>query len=213
MTIIERNEDIWIEMIETSPFGTNTYIVTCMKTNHCVVVDAPGDVSSIMEAISDTTPTCILLTHGHVDHTVALRELHSALNVPVAAHEADAGTLPVTCDMLLKDGGIVSFGRIALEALHTPGHTPGSLCYLTDGYLIAGDTVFPGGPGKTSTPDAFKQIVKSIAEKIFVLPDDTLVLPGHGSSTILKKEKDKYAVFSSRSHRNDLCGDVLWLSS
>jgi glyoxylase-like metal-dependent hydrolase (beta-lactamase superfamily II) len=79
--------------------------------------------------------------------------------------------------------------------------------------LISGDTIFTAGPGKTRSPAAFEQIVESITEKIFVLPDDTQIYPGHGDATVLKKEKDEFAVFSSRSHNPDLCGDVLWLSS
>jgi glyoxylase-like metal-dependent hydrolase (beta-lactamase superfamily II) len=79
--------------------------------------------------------------------------------------------------------------------------------------LISGDSIFPGGPGKTRSPAALKQIIKSITEEIFVLPDDTQIYPGHGDSTVLKKEKDEFAVFSSRLHDPGLCGDVLWLSS
>jgi glyoxylase-like metal-dependent hydrolase (beta-lactamase superfamily II) len=79
--------------------------------------------------------------------------------------------------------------------------------------LIAGDTIFPGGPGRTISPTALREIIESITRKIFVLPDDTQVYPGHGDSTALKKEKDEFAVFSSRPHDPQLCGDVLWLSS
>jgi glyoxylase-like metal-dependent hydrolase (beta-lactamase superfamily II) len=79
--------------------------------------------------------------------------------------------------------------------------------------LISGDTIFPHGPGRTGTPAALRQVIESITEKVFVLPDDTQVHPGHGDSTVLKKEKEEFAVFSSRSHDSGLCGDVLWLSS
>ena len=80
-------------------------------------------------------------------------------------------------------------------------------------YLISGDTIFPGGPGKTGTPADFKQIVKSIETRLFVLPDDTEVYPGHGDATVLDKEKKEFATFASKSHDPNLCGDVLWLSS
>ena len=89
----------------------------------------------------------------------------------------------------------------------------GSLCFKVGRYLISGDTIFPGGPDKTGSPADFKQIVKSITEKIFVLPDDTQIYPGHGDSTVLRKEKDEFAIFSSRPHNPDLYGDVLWLSA
>jgi glyoxylase-like metal-dependent hydrolase (beta-lactamase superfamily II) len=80
-------------------------------------------------------------------------------------------------------------------------------------YLIAGDTIFPGGPGKTGSPAALKQIIDSIVSKIFVLPDETEVYPGHGWGTVLGKEKKEFAVFSTKTHDPNLCGDVLWLSS
>ena len=108
---------------------------------------------------------------------------------------------------------MICFGRVELKVLHIPGHTPGSLAFLVGHYLMWGDTVFPGGPGKIASPIDLKQIIESITDKLFVLPDDTQVFPGHGDSTILKKEKDEFAVFSSRPHASNLCGDVLWLSS
>ena len=108
---------------------------------------------------------------------------------------------------------MVLFGKVKVEVLHTPGHTPGSLCFKIGKYLIAGDTVFPRGPGKTGSPADFRQIVKSITDKIFVLPDDTQIYPGHGDSTTIKNGKSEFAVFSSRRNDPNLCGDVLWLSS
>ena len=148
-----------------------------------------------------------------MDHVQALAALKSALNVPLAAHADDAGGLPVKPEQFLNDGDTISFGEIQLKVLHTPGHTPGSLCFLTDRYLISGDTIFPGGPGKTWSPQEFKKIVESLTNKIFTLPDETQVYPGHGDATVLKKEKYEFKVFSSRPHDPDLCGDVVWLSS
>jgi glyoxylase-like metal-dependent hydrolase (beta-lactamase superfamily II) len=148
-----------------------------------------------------------------MDHLGALSELKSSLGIPVAVHPLDAGSLPLKPEMLLGDGDTVSFGKIELRVLHTPGHTPGSLCFLTGKYLISGDTLFPGGPGKTGSPANLRQIIESITDKIFCLPEDTQVHPGHGDSTILKKEKEEFALFSSRPHDPNLCGDVLWLPS
>jgi glyoxylase-like metal-dependent hydrolase (beta-lactamase superfamily II) len=96
--------------------------------------------------------------------------------------------------------------------LHTPGHTPGSVCFLIANYLIAGDTIFPGGPGRTGSPADFKRILDSLTGKIFVLPDDTRVFPGHGNSTILGKERQSFAAFSEQGLDANLCGDVLWSS-
>jgi len=212
MVVVAKDDDIQIERLELGPFGTNAYIAICQKTLDSVVIDAPGEPSTIMDRLKGTNPKYILLTHNHMDHLLALAELHSKLKVPLAAHALDAGNLPSPLEMLLNDGDTISVGNLSFEVLHTPGHTPGSLCFKVGRYLISGDTIFPGGPGKTGSPDAFQQIIKSITEKIFVLPDDTPVYPGHGESTVLKKEKEEFAVFSSRPHSSDLCGEILWLS-
>jgi len=213
MVVMVKNDDIQIERLELGVFGTNAYVIICRQTGDSALIDAPADASIIMERLKGTNPKYILLTHSHMDHIGALSELQSKLKVPVAVHAADARSLPLPPQMLLNDGDTVSFGKIKLEVLHTPGHTPGSLSFKTARYLISGDTIFPGGPGKTWAPSGFRQIIKSITEKIFVLPDDTKIYPGHGDSTVLKKEKDEFAIFSSRPNNPNLCGEVLWLSA
>lgn len=192
---------------------SNAYLLVCKHTGESVVIDTPGEAGKIMEQVEGTSPRYILITHSHFDHLGALGQVKARLQVPVAAHSQDAGQLPVAPDIVLNDGDTVSFGQVELKVMHTPGHTPGSLCFLTGKFLISGDTLFPGGPGKTASPEALRQIIGSIERSILVLPDDTQVFPGHGDSTVLKKEKEKIAVFRSRKHDPNLCGDVLWLSS
>ena len=213
MVVVVKDDTLQVEKLELGFFGTNAYIVICRQTGDSVLIDTPADANTIIERLEGTNPKYILLTHNHMDHLGALSELQSKLNVPLAAHAADAGSLPSLPEVLLNDGDTVSFGNIKLEVLHTPGHTPGSLCFMAGQYLISGDTIFPGGPGKTGSPADLEQIIKSITDKILVLPEDTQIYPGHGGSTTLKKEKDGFAVFSSRSHAPNLYGDVLWLSS
>jgi hydroxyacylglutathione hydrolase len=204
---------IQIERLELGPFGTNAYIVTCRKTQNSALVDAPAEPDIIIDKLKNTKPKYILLTHNHMDHIGALTQLRNELKVPLAAHAADAGNLVPPPEMLLSDGDTISVGNLKLTVLHTPGHTPGSLCFRVVRYLISGDTIFPGGPGKTGSPADFNQIIKSITGRIFVLPDDIRIYPGHGDSTVLKKEKDEFAVFASRPYDSHLCGDVLWLST
>jgi hydroxyacylglutathione hydrolase len=213
MTTVVKNDRVQINRLELGPFGTNSYILICQKSNESVVVDAPGGAGMVVEGLRETRPQYILMTHDHFDHNGGLLELKTALQVPVAAHLADADDLPLEPDLLFNDGTEIFFGDLKLEVLHTPGHTPGSLCFLTEKYLIAGDTLFPGGPGKTQSPDDFRQIVESITEKLLELPEDTQVYPGHGEATTIKEAKQLYEIFSTQPHDPNLHGDVEWLSS
>ena len=213
MDRVAKNETIQIDRLKLGPYETNSYILTCPRTGDSVLVDAPAEASQILKALKGTHPRYILMTHNHMDHIGALSELKFKLRVPVGVHRLDAQGLPLRPDILLEDGEKVPYGKTSLKVLHTPGHTPGSLSFLIGRYLIAGDTIFPGGPGKTRSPANLKLIIESISSKIFVLPDDTTIYPGHGDSTLLRKEKEEFAIFSSRSHDPNLFGDVLWLSS
>ncbi len=213
MELVAKDDYIQIDRLQLGAFGTNSYIIRCRVTGDSVLVDAPAEAAEILEQLKATNPVYILMTHNHMDHIGALSELKSKLGISIAAHPLDAKNLPSPADTLLGDSDTVSFGNIELRVLHTPGHTPGSLCFLTGKYLISGDTIFPGGPGMTGSPANLKQIIESITSKIFILPEDTQIYPGHGNSTILKKEKAEFAIFSSTPHDPNLCGDVLWLSS
>ncbi len=213
MVVVARDDDIQIERLELGPFGTNAYILACRKTGDSVLIDTPAEAGTIMKGLQGTNPKYILLTHNHGDHLGAFTGLRSLLKVPVGAHVLDAPGLPSAPELRLNDGDVIAFGNLRLEVMHTPGHTPGSLCFKIGRYLISGDTIFPGGPGATGSPAAFRQIVKSITEKIFLLPDDTLIYPGHGDASVLKKEKEEFAIFSSRPHPPNLCGEIVWLSS
>ena len=194
-------------------YGVNTYILTCLRTSESLVIDAPGHEEEILKHLRDTKPRAILLTHAHCDHTGALLALKAALDVPVVAHRNDSPRLPLKADCTCEDGERLPLGALAIEVLHTPGHTPGSLCFGTSGLLFAGDTLFPGGPGRTQSPADFRQILDSLSAKIFPLPDDTRVFPGHGEPTTLKAERAAFEAFRARHPNPQICGDVLWSSS
>ena len=205
--------EIQIKKLELGPYTTNCYIVVCPKTRESVIIDTPAEVAKILAAAKGTTVKYILITHTHSDHLEAFQQVRSATGAPVGVHPLEAAGLPSRPDLLLEDGDAVSFGAVSLKAIHTPGHSPGSICLLSGKHLFSGDTLFPGGPGHTASTAALVQILDSIARRLFALPDDTLVYPGHGPDTVLGKERKEYSIFAHRPHRPGLCGDVLWLSS
>ena len=104
-------------------------------------------------------------------------------------------------------------GDITLQVMFTPGHTPGAVCLLTGKHLFSGDTLFPGGPGASRSPEAFQQLVESITSRLLVLPEDTNVYPGHGDDTTIGAAKEEYAVFASKPHPEDIHGEIAWLRS
>ena len=179
-----------ITKLTLGPMENNIYLVTCSRTHESVVVDASHDAARIAEAAAGTTVRSILLTHGDHDHVDALQDLRARLGVPVGVHPADAALLPAPPDFALADGQTIAVGDGALRVTHTPGHTPGSVCFYAEGTLIAGDTLFPGGPGATrGDPEKFAQIIASVRDKLFALPDETAVRPGHGRDTTIGAER------------------------
>lgn len=213
MSVIVDDEEIRIEKLQLGPYGTNCYIVVCNRTKGSLVVDAPGDVEIIIERLQGTQPKHVLLTHDHLDHIGALAALRLKLDIPLGAHSLDSSQISPSPEISLQDGDTISLGNLVFDVLHTPGHTPGGLCFKYGIHLFSGDSIFPGGPGKTGSPANLKQLIGSLKAKIFVLSDDTWIYPGHGEITNLKKEKDEFAIFESHEHSPNLCGNVLWLKS
>lgn len=208
--MVAHNDSLEIFRLETEPFGTNAYILACRDSSDSILIDAPGDAPVLLDKLKETNPRLIVITHRHMDHTMALEEITTALDVPLAAHEKDAGELPVKPSKLLADGDIIKCGKVTIRVLHTPGHTAGGICLLAQNYLLSGDTIFPGGPGKTGSPSDFKTIINTLREKIFTLPDDTIIFPGHGSPGIIKTEKELFEAYAEKGLRDDICGDVTW---
>jgi len=213
MTVVAEDKKARIIRLQLGPWETNTYIVICLETNISAVVDAPAEANIIIGELKGTTPAYILLTHNHLDHIGALNELRNKLKVPLATHLSDSVNLNTPPEKSFKGGEKFVLGKLEITVLHTPGHTPGSLCFLLGSYLISGDTLFPGGPGNTRSSGDFKQIVGSIKDKLLILPENTYIFPGHGESTTLKKEKPGITAFMARSHSLGLHGDVLWKNS
>ena len=205
--------DIQIRKTVTNPYDNNCYVVVCPKTNESVVIDAPAEAHKILAEAEGTDVKAVLITHSHRDHIGSFMELKSALKVPMVIHPDDAAQLPEPPDQYFEHDGSFSFGTITFKTIHVPGHTPGGVSLLWGKHLFPGDTIFPNGPGATKSPESFRQLVRSLEERIFVLPDDIDVYPGHGAETVLGREKKQYEAFKKRSHPPDLCGGVNWLSS
>ena len=184
--------DIELKQFSVGDYNNNVYILVDPVSKESVLFDAPFDAKRILEALEGTTPRYILMTHTDFDHVQALEEVKGAVGVPVAVHPLDAGGMPIPPDLDLHDGDSVRFGNVELRAIHTPGHTPGSMCFVTGNVLIAGDTLFPGGPGSKSgqlSKVEFDQLIQSIQLKLFPLSDETIVYPGHGDSTTIGAER------------------------
>ena len=172
------------------PYENNIFIVSDAGSREAYVVDGGYEPEAIASACSGLAVKAILVTHGHRDHHENVGTLMGLLHAPVAIGIDDAAQLSVEPDMLIVDQQTFSFGPQSLMAIHTPGHTPGSTCLLYRQHLFTGDTLFPGGPGNTQhDPVRFERIVSSIRERLFTLPDDTNVYPGHGRDTTIGRER------------------------
>ena len=172
------------------PMDNNVYIVRCRETGDAVLVDAANEHDRLLEVCKELGVRSVVETHGHWDHVQAVPAMRDA-GYDVAVTAADAAMLP-SYDLLMEDDAVIEVGRQRLRTILTPGHTPGSMCFRLEGtpVLLSGDTLFPGGPGNTSTPGAsFDQLIGSIDRRLFTLPADMLVLPGHGLDTTVGHER------------------------
>jgi hydroxyacylglutathione hydrolase len=203
--------EVRITKVNMGPYNNNGYILACPRTNEGVIIDTPAEPEKLLDALGEVQVKAILITHGHRDHLLGFKGIKSSVGAPVGIGPGDAFQLPNPPEIFLKDGDTVRFGDCELQVIGTPGHTEGATCFLVGKHLFSGDTLFPGGPGRSQSPAAFQQVLDSITQKLLVLPDDTMVYPGHGDDTTIGTARQQYQVFASRPHRPGLCGDVEWL--
>ncbi len=197
-----------IKKLEVGPIMANCYILGCEQTKQAAVIDPGDDADRILMELakSELKVTYLINTHGHFDHVGANKRMKEATGATLAIHPGDEpmlGKLSKSAamfglaaenspgpDMLLNDGDEVSFGEITLKVIHTPGHSEGGICLYIPGCVFAGDTLFYGSIGRTDLPGGdYDLLISSIKTKLFSLPDDTVVYPGHGPATQIGKEK------------------------
>jgi glyoxylase-like metal-dependent hydrolase (beta-lactamase superfamily II) len=179
-----------IRKLSVGPMDNNVYLLRDTRTDATLIVDAANDAERILREVDGLDVIGILTTHGHGDHWQALARVADATGAPVWLHTGDADMVPRAAENAVSDGDTIVIGAASATLIHTPGHTPGSTCLLLGDHLFTGDTLFPGGPGNTfGNAAAFQQIMRSLRERLFVLPDQTWVYPGHGDDTTLGTER------------------------
>ncbi|MBS3973317.1 MAG: MBL fold metallo-hydrolase [Actinobacteria bacterium] len=195
-----------IERLILGPLQTNCWLVSDGAGGPLVIIDPADEADVVLASVKDRKVSALILTHGHFDHLAAAGELVAATGAGLLVHVADAPwiTSPAgtggtafgfevaapAATRELRDGDFIAAGDLSFAVLHTPGHTPGCICLYADGHLFSGDTLFAGSVGRTDFPRGDSEaLLNSIAQKIAPLPADTVVHPGHGPDTTIRRER------------------------
>ena len=192
-----------IAKLSVGPMDNNAYLLHCTETGEQVLVDAANEAPRLIELIGAAGLTTVVPTHQHGDHWQGLMEVLKATGARSLAHAADADGIP-DVDETVADGDTVRVGTCSLDVIHIVGHTPGSICLLYNDpngtpHLFTGDSLFPGGPGRTTNPTDFNSVMNDLEEKVFGrLPDDTWFYPGHGNDSTLGKERGSIPEWRAR---------------
>lgn len=194
--------------LDGQTFDVDNNVWVLGDDEECIVVDAPHDADTIVELVADRTLVAIVCTHAHDDHVDVAPELADRTGAPILLHPDDRVLWDMTHPDLQPDGDLTDRQRLevggeTVSVIHTPGHAPGAVCLHVPslGVLFSGDTLFNGGPGATGRSYSdFQTILKSIRGRLFDLPDDTRVLPGHGDQTSIGDERPAYDDWVARGH-------------
>jgi glyoxylase-like metal-dependent hydrolase (beta-lactamase superfamily II) len=187
--------NLTITKFSVSEMDNNVYLLRCQRTDDQVLIDAADDAPHILQVVGGDGLARVITTHQHWDHHRALPEVVAATGAETVAGAADADELPVRVDRRVSDGDVVEVGDCRLEVIHLVGHTPGSIALLYDDpegtpHLFTGDSLFPGGPGRTTDPTSFTSLMDDLESKVFDrLPDETWFYPGHGDDSDLGRER------------------------
>ena len=193
--------DVVIRKASVSSMDNNVYLITDRATGEQLLVDAADDVPRVLALVAEAVPDgghglgMVVTTHQHWDHHRALAGVLEATGARSAAGRDDAPHLPVAPDVVLDHGDTVTVGATTLDVVHLRGHTPGSVALVLRGqdgstHAFTGDSLFPGGPGRTTRPEDFTSLMDDLEERVFrVIPESTWVYPGHGRDTTLRAER------------------------
>jgi len=186
--------DLTITKLSVGPMDNNAYLLRCHRTGEQLLIDAANEPDRLLELVGDRGLATVVTTHRHQDHWVGLADVLEATGAESVAHPADAAELP-TVTRTVEDGGTVRVGECELSVIHLVGHTPGSIALRYDDptghpHLFTGDSLFPGGPGRTTGDDDFDSLMADLQNKVFDrLPDETWFYPGHGNDSTLGTER------------------------
>ena len=190
-----------IHRVVVGPYANNVFVLRCRETGDAILIDAANEHEQLLQMCERLGVRRVLETHGHWDHIQAVPAIREA-GYEVAVMSQDAQMLKdVGYDAFIDDGDVIEVGRLRLHAIHNPGHTPGSVSFRVEGapLLFTGDTLFPGGPGNTkSTEGDFDAIIQSLDNRLFTLPAETIVMPGHGVSTTIGAERPHLEEWAAR---------------
>ena len=196
-----------VTKIAVGPMDNNAYLLRDASTGQALLIDAANEPDRLIDLIGEVPVVTIVTTHRHADHWQALWEVQQHTGAEVVAHPADADELPVTVTRRAQDGDVLRFGDAEVSVIHLRGHTPGSIALLYDAsgrladgpHVFTGDSLFPGGVGKTVTPENFTSLLNDVTERLFDrLPDATWVYPGHGRDTTLGAERPHLSEWRER---------------
>jgi glyoxylase-like metal-dependent hydrolase (beta-lactamase superfamily II) len=196
--------DLIITKVAVGPMDNNAYVLRSRQTDEQLLIDAAEEPDTLLRVVGDGGLAAVVTTHRHADHWQALPAVVDATGASTLAGEADADELPVPVSTRLTDGDRVRVGPCELEVLTLVGHTPGSIALLFDDpegtpHLFTGDSLFPGGPGRTTSPADFASLMDDLEAKVFArLPDETWFYPGHGNDSTLGVERPHLGEWRAR---------------